>query len=105
MNTTPVGYGQTDDTPLIDTESPWWRNLRGGAQVSVWLRGQDRAGTAEVITDEARMREAYRTILTSTSGYALALGVSLGSDWRPSREDVARVRHKGHVIVRIELDP
>ena len=103
--TTPVGYGQSGDTLLVDTESPWWRNLRGGARVGVRLRGRDRAGTAEVITDEAQMREAYRTILADTPGYARALGVSLESDGRPRREDVARVRQKGHVVVRIELDP
>jgi hypothetical protein len=73
--------------------------------VGVRLRGRDRAGTAEVITDEARMREAYRTISAAAPGYARALGVSLGSDGLPRREDVARIRQKGHVVVRIELDP
>ena len=102
---TPVGYGRTDDALLVDTESPWWRNLRGGVRVGVRLQGRDRAGTAEVITDEARMREAYRIILAATPGYARALGVSLGSDGLPRREDVARIRQKGHVVVRIELDP
>jgi deazaflavin-dependent oxidoreductase (nitroreductase family) len=104
--TTPVGYGRTDDALLVDTESPWWRNLReDGARVGVRLQGRDRTGTAEVITDEARMREAYRIILAATPGYARALGVSLGSDGLPRRDDVARIRQKGHVVVRIELDP
>jgi hypothetical protein len=75
-----VGYGRTDDTLLVDTESPWWRILRGGTRVGARLRGRDRAGTAEVITDEARMREAYRIILKASPSYARALGVSLGSD-------------------------
>ena len=42
---------------------------------------------------------------TTPVGYARALGVSLGSDGLPRREDVARIRQKGHVVVRIELDP
>ncbi len=103
--TTPVGYGQTGDTLLINTESPWWRNLRGGARVGVRLRGRECAGTAEVVSDEAQMGEAYRIILAAAPGYARALGVSLGSDGRPRREDVTRVRQKGHVVLRIELDP
>jgi deazaflavin-dependent oxidoreductase (nitroreductase family) len=102
--TTPVGYGRTDDALLVDTESPWWRNLRGGAWVGVRLQGRDRAGTAEVITDEALMREAYRIILAATPGYGRALGISLSSDGLPRREDIARIRQKGHVVVRIELD-
>ena len=71
--TTPVGYGRTDGTLLVDTESPWWRNLRGGARVGVRLRGRDRAGTAEVITDEAWMREAYRIILAATPATSWAV--------------------------------
>ena len=98
---TPVGHGRIDDALLVDTESPWLRNLRGGVR----LQGRDRAGTAEVISDEALMREAYRIILAATPGYARALGVSLGSDGLPRREVVARIRQKGHVVVRIELDP
>ena len=70
------------------------RNLRGGVR----LQGRDRAGTAEVISDEARMREAYRIILAATPGYARALGVSLRSDGLPRREDVARISQKGHVV-------
>jgi deazaflavin-dependent oxidoreductase (nitroreductase family) len=103
--TTPVGYGQTDDTLVIDTESTWWRNLQGGARVDVRLRGLDRAGTAGVIIDESQMREAYHIILAAIPGYARVLGISLGSDGRPRYEDVARIRREGHVIVRIELYP
>ncbi len=103
--TTPGGYGRTDDTLLVDTESPWWRNLRGSVRVGVRLQGRDRGGTAEVITDEVRMGDAYRTILAATPSYAWALGVWRDPDGRPRREDVTRLQQKGHVIVRIELDP
>jgi len=103
--TTPVGYGRSGDTLFVDTESPWWRNLRGGARVEVRLRGRDHVGTAEVITDEARMREGYGVILAAAPSYAWALGVSLEPNGRPRREDVAKIRQKGHVVVRIELDP
>ena len=103
--TTPVGYAQTSGTLLVDTESPWWRNLRGGVRVGVRLRGRDRGGTAEVITDEARMGDAYRTILAAAPSYARALGIRREPDGRPRREDVSRARQKGHIIVRVELDP
>jgi hypothetical protein len=74
-------------------------------RVGVRLRGRDRGRTAEVITDEARMGEAYRTILAVAPSYARALGIWREPDGRPRREDASRVRQKGHVIVRIELDP
>src|SRR3712207_86953 len=61
--TIPVGYAEYDEGLLIATESPWWKNLRGGAPVEVWLRGKKRRGTADVITDENGMRDSYRVML------------------------------------------
>ena len=53
--TIPVGYGQDGDRLRVDLEWPerkrWWRNLRGGAPVSVLLRGVPRAGTGRVTRD------------------------------------------------------
>jgi hypothetical protein len=44
--TIPVGYVQTDNTLLVDAESTWWKNLRGGVRVGVRLRGEERTGTS-----------------------------------------------------------
>lgn len=51
--TTPVGYEELEDTLYItsQTDRLWWKNLRGGAEVEVRLRGERRAGQAEVIED------------------------------------------------------
>lgn len=32
--TTPVGYRVRDGTWIVTTQSPWWRNLKGGEPVS-----------------------------------------------------------------------
>ena len=52
--TTPVGYEQVDGTLYVtsQTDRVWWKNLRGGADVTVHLRGEARAGHAEVIEDD-----------------------------------------------------
>ena len=103
--TIPVGYVQTHYTLLVDAESAWWKNLRGGVRVGIRLRGEERTGTSEAITDEVGMVEAYATMLALVPGYGRALGISLGSDGRPKAEDVALVRRKGHAVIRIQLDP
>jgi hypothetical protein len=103
--TIPVGYTQTDKTLLVDAESAWWKNLRGGVRVGIRLRGEERIGTSEVITDEVGMAETYGTLLALAPGFRRALGISLAPDGRPRPEDVARIRRKGHAVIRIQLDP
>lgn len=48
--TFPVGYAQRGDRLTVTAAWPerkrWWRNLRGGAPVTVLLRGTRRTGTA-----------------------------------------------------------
>ena len=79
--------------------------LGGVSRLLCRLRGEERTGTSEAITDEAGMAETYRTMLPLAPGYGRVLGVSLGPDGRPRPEDVARVRRKGHAVIRIQLDP
>ena len=73
--------------------------------MSVRLRGRTRQGRAEIIDDEAGMREAYRTILTLYPVYSRFIGVTLDADGQPNREAVARGRQRGLVVIRIQLDP
>lgn len=46
--TTPVEYQRDGDTVIFFTqkERVWWKNLRGGAPVTLRLRGKDLTGTA-----------------------------------------------------------
>jgi hypothetical protein len=51
--TLPVGYRRDDGHLRIPVVFPerklWWRNLRGGAAVTIRLRGEDRRGRAEAL--------------------------------------------------------
>ncbi len=102
--TTPLSYVRADErTILAGTESPWYRNLLGGAPVTVRVRGEERSGTAEAITDEAGMADAYATILRLDPGYTRFIDVHLGPDGRPVPDEVAAARARGLVVVRIAL--
>ena len=52
--TTPVRFIQTDGTVRCFTakENQWWRNLRGGAPVTLRISGQDRNYQAQAIHDD-----------------------------------------------------
>ena len=50
--TTPVSYYQKDDQVCIFTHANWWKNLQGGAPVTLRLRGKDIQGTADSISED-----------------------------------------------------
>jgi len=66
--TTPVQYAQTGDELVVVTSEAyrWWRNLIGGAEVDLRLRGRSSKGFAQVATDpkavEAALGKLYPQI-------------------------------------------
>jgi deazaflavin-dependent oxidoreductase (nitroreductase family) len=54
--TTPTEYIQHGDTVTLFTQKSriWWQNLRGGAPVTLRLRGRDVPGNADAFTQEDR---------------------------------------------------
>lgn len=59
----PVAYAERADGTLVILagDAPlkrWWRNLRGGADVEVTLRGHRIAARADVLSDHAAIRAA-----------------------------------------------
>ncbi|GAB4210269.1 MAG: nitroreductase/quinone reductase family protein [Roseiflexaceae bacterium] len=103
--TIPVAYAQQGDTLLIATQSRWWKNLRDGAAVQVRLRGRNRNGTSEVITDEAGLTAAYRLLLPQGPQLSEIIGVTLDANGEPRPEEVRRSRENGFVVVRVQLQP
>lgn len=50
--TTPVSYSQENGQVTIFTHANWWKNLRGGAPVTLRIRGRKRQGEAEPIAED-----------------------------------------------------
>ena len=100
---TPVNYVQTNTGDLLVTSyrtRTWWRNLRGGASVGVWLRGTKVPGMAEVIEDEAGVIEHLMAYLKKVSQHAKYFGVALDADGNPVVADVAEAA-KERVIIKV----
>ena len=102
--TTPVGYARDGDLLLLGTQRPWWKNLRGGVPVSVRVQGCDYSGLADVVSDEEGLRQSYRTMISLRPRFRRILDIKLDPDGQPNRDDVARAKRQGHVVVRIQLD-
>ena len=80
--TTPVRYLRAGDTVRLfsSPQANWWKNLRGGADVSVRIRGDELKCRATVLaTDDVTKLRIFRSYLESFPGDAVYHGL------KPSR--------------------
>jgi hypothetical protein len=102
--TTPVGYTQEGDMLYLTTESPWWMNLRGGAPVTVRLRGEQCHGYAEVETDPQEIARIFQRELEERGIDFLRRRYRLDLDAEhPTFAQLVEAA-RGTVSVRIRLD-
>ena len=101
--TTPINYIREGDTVLMTTDSPWWKNLRGGAPVTLRIRGREHAGVAEAVTDEEEVIEALEKMLTRFPRYGRYAHVGLDPDGRINRQEAEEAVRGGRVLIRVVL--
>lgn len=102
MHTTPVSYSQTGDQVRIFTHARWWKNLRGGAPVTLRLRGQDVEGLAQAVEDPRLFEAELLAHLRQVPSDARWYGVTLDSQGNPKPEDVTKAAQTV-VMIRVEL--
>jgi deazaflavin-dependent oxidoreductase (nitroreductase family) len=101
--TVPVNYARDDRAIYVFSprERRWWRNLRGGAAVTVRLRGRDLRGDAEVCAGTAAATPGLLAILRRNPAFRRFARVTLDADGRPSDPTALdRLAARG-VIVRV----
>ena len=102
--TAPANYLREGDSLVVTTDGRWWKNLRGGAPVTVRLRGRTVAGVAEAVTDPAEVERVLRAMLARFSRYGKFADVGVGPGGEPDPGDIARAIANGRVVVRVRLD-
>ena len=67
MYTTPVQYKRVDDTLYVisNRQYIWWKNLQGGAGVTLRIQGEDVGGKADVSLKAHDIREAIALLYPS----------------------------------------
>ena len=105
--TLPVSYVRDGDLVLCSTdraERSWWKNLRGGADVALRLRGKDVSGHATAIYEnQEAIANGIGTMLKHVPRDAKYYNVRLDEDKRPLAEDIiASAQHR--VIVKINIE-
>jgi hypothetical protein len=101
--TIPVRYLRKNETLLTLTDSPWWRNLRGGVPVDLSIAGQNMRGHAEVNTDPDDVEQAIGSMLRQAPSDARFYQVHPDRHGQP---DVASLQQAAqvHVLITIQLE-
>jgi deazaflavin-dependent oxidoreductase (nitroreductase family) len=101
--TTPVGFYLDGNSLWIlsSRDRTWWRNLQGGAEVEMRIRGKDTAGFAEAILNEETVATQLMEYVRRIPMAAKSLSVRM-EDGEPHLPDAARLA-KERIFVRIKL--
>lgn len=104
LYTTPVNYVRDGDVLSVTSfrYRTWWRNLRGGAPVTVRLQGRDLKATAEVIEDDVGVAAGLMAHLQKAPQLARYFQVQLDANRQPDAADIARAA-QNRVVIRIRL--
>lgn len=89
--TTPVGYSQCGDQVYIFSHNKWWKNLEGGAPVSLRIRGQDLQGLAEPVSrDKQAIAAGLSAHLRKVPSDARYYDVTFDENGEPRQDEVER---------------
>ena len=102
--TLPVNYVRIGNELWIlsSRERTWWRNLRGGASVTLRLRGEEMQAHAEALLDEAVVAGGLGEYVRRLPVAARSLSIRMAGE-TPDRGDLLRVARE-RLMVRVRLD-
>jgi deazaflavin-dependent oxidoreductase (nitroreductase family) len=88
---TPVSYSQHGDQVYIFTHAEWWKNLCGGAPVTLRIQGRELQGLAEpVAEDKQAIAAGLMAHLQKVQSDARYYGVTFDDHGNPRAEDVEK---------------
>jgi len=97
----PVGYLRVNDTLLTvsSRQRTWWRNLRGGAAVTILLKGKLISADAQAVEDDLGVAEGLRAFIGENPRMARIFKVNLTDHGQPEPESLEQAI-RARVIVR-----
>ncbi len=100
--TTPANYQRDNGCLWIVSRRrrTWWRNLRGGAPVTLLLKGKRVGGRGEVQEEPSTVASQMGAYIARRPAMAPAFAVTLDNDGRPRAEDL-QLAAESRVMVRI----
>jgi deazaflavin-dependent oxidoreductase (nitroreductase family) len=101
--TTPVDYSQDGDQVTIFTHANWWKNLIGGAPVTLRIRGRELQGLAQpVAEDKQAVAAGLAAHLRKVPSDARYYQVTFDDHGDPKAQEVEKAA-QSVVMIRIQL--
>jgi deazaflavin-dependent oxidoreductase (nitroreductase family) len=101
--TTPVDYSQEGDQVSLFSHANWWKNLRGGAPVTVRIQGWELKGLAEPVADDKQaIATGLAAHLRKLPGDARFYGVTFDENRNPRADEVEKAVQTV-VMIRVRL--
>jgi hypothetical protein len=103
--TTPVTYSQDEKQVVFHSTQRWWKNLEGGAKVTLRLRGRTRTGWAVPTQDVPTIVAAIEAFLEHRGRRRAAMiDLTLADPSRPPTRTELEAAAQQRVLVQITLD-
>jgi deazaflavin-dependent oxidoreductase (nitroreductase family) len=102
--TIPVNYVLDGDDVYVNSQRDrtWWRNLRGGAEAILRLRGRDFQAAGDVVEEEQGVTAQLAIYLVKAPQYARYFGVSLSPEGNINLQETARAA-KSRVCILFKI--
>jgi hypothetical protein len=100
----PVNYVRVDDVLYVvsNRDRTWWRNLRGGADLSLHLKGKNIRGYGTVLEETFSVVDALRAMIREEPFFARVLRIRRDNMRKLNDEDLLRVANE-RVVARFQL--
>jgi len=101
--TFPVSYVRDGNTLMIISrrEHSWWKNFRGGIQVTLYLQGYNLKARGEVFTDTEIVANKLLMFLRQFPGYQRLMHMKLAADGQPENPEAFQRFAQGMVIIQM----
>jgi hypothetical protein len=98
---TPVNYIQKGKTIYITSqkERTWWRNLRGGATVTLCLKGKEVDAWADVRETPSEVAKSIKLFNSAFGTYTKHFGLTLDEDGNPDPDKLKELASKRVLVI------
>jgi deazaflavin-dependent oxidoreductase (nitroreductase family) len=100
----PVSYVRDGETLLVISQQhrTWWKNLRGGAQVTVSLQGHSLKARGETFTNTEMGANILLRILQRVPAYQRLLHLKLDATGQPENPEEFQHFAQDYIVVRVK---
>jgi F420H(2)-dependent quinone reductase len=102
--TIPVSYMRVGDTLMMISrrEHKWWKNFRGGIQVTLCLQGRTLKARGDVFTDAEIVASKLLLFLQKFPGYQRLMHMKLATNGQPENPEAFQRFVQSMVIIQMK---